>query len=315
MKALSYALILMSLSGPTLSASPAAAQAKAPPRDWVAGKVRVTLRTQEYRRKINFLFAQRLEEWSRSFIARRHDGIQRAGHALAAEAEAIRTARPMDWTSVGEDPEFHAFEQAQLAALLEPRQLREELQAWAVGVERDTRALAVELSRQLIAEDLGLKFDERLRGTVVRAVSEIPLESLVNADTAWIERRISSGLPPTLITPAQRTAISAAAGALAAAGAGLAVASHAPALAGKVAALALVVGRWLAELALENLDREISGKPDPARLAANLEGGLREWQDRRLRKRMELILQDFGDQLVELIEKRALVMNLGKIPT
>jgi hypothetical protein len=314
MKALCCAILLWSLFGILLAAPPAAAEASDPCIDEQCSGNSVKERIEEYRARIELLFKQRLDDWSRSFLARRHDAMARAGEALAAEASAVHAARRLDWSAVGNDPEFRAYEQTQVEGLLEPKRLRAELTTWARGVEMETRNVMIELFRQLVAEDLGLQFDQQLRGQVVRAVNEIPLESLVKADAAWIETRIRSGLPQSVMTKSQRAAISMAAGALAGAAAGLATAASAPTLTAKIAALAMMVGQWVASLALDALDNTLAGPPQGAALATQLEIGLREWQDRQLRGRLENILHHFGDQSLDLVKSQVLQIVPRRTP-
>ena len=84
-------------------------------------------------------------------------------------------------------------------------------------------------------------------------------------------------------------------------------------LVGKIAALAALVGHWLADLTIEAVDRRLTGEPDPTVLASHLEGALKDWQKNELRGRLDNILQQFGERLTGMVEGQAL-KTLGRSP-
>ena len=274
---------------------------------------RIRARAADYQARLDALYAEKVAAWSTSFLQRRQEAIRRAGKILATEAAAVRTARRVSWEEVGRDPRFVAAQKEQILLILEPKQIRQELTVWAREVEAQTRSEMIEFFRQVIAEDLGMIFDQRLRGRVVQAVQAIPLETLVAGNTAQIEARIRSALPASALTTQQRNGISAAASALAyAAGPALAIAAGVPTLGREVGILAGLLTQFLTARGLDALDRAITGEPSPDALARQMTLAVQDWQKRNLESRLQEILERFGQQVMDTLEDQARAANLGR---
>jgi hypothetical protein len=311
MRAHGVLVLLVSLSVPSFWAAPPAVASPQTSRLQQERDVLIAARTRDYEARLKAVYDRKLQEWSASFLERRRNAIQRAGEALAGKAAAIRTARSLTWDEVAQDPEFLAFERQQIRGLLNPQQIRGELVSWARGVEDQTRREMIEFFRQLIAEDLGMVFDQRLRGKVEQAVQAIPLETLVAADTGRIEARIRSALPVSSLTRQQRTMISAAASALAfAAGPALAAAAGVPQFTKEVTTVSMWVAQRVTAQSLEWLDRLSSGEPSPVALSRQIEQGLQDWQAGHLAGRLRDILDQFGQRVLSTLEDEARRSNL-----
>jgi hypothetical protein len=272
---------------------------------------KIRARATDYEARLKVLYEKRVQDWAVSFLARRQAAIQRAGEALAAKAAAIRAVRHGSWDEVGADPELLALEKQQMAALLEPQQIRRELTVWARDVEDQTRSEMIEFFRQVIAEDLGRVFDRRLRGQVVQAVQAIPLETLVTANAGRIEARIRSALPTSVLTRQQRLSIATAASALAfAAGPAIALAAGVPHLVKEIASISALLAQVLTSQGLEMLDRAWSGEPNASALSRQVTLALKDWQRSELEGRLQRILTQFREQVMDTLEEEARRVNV-----
>ena len=271
----------------------------------------VRMRTDEYQHRLNFMFAAQVHSWSESFLTHRRQAILLAGQTLASKAIAIRTAKGSDWSQIRNDPEFKKSVDESINSLLEPQEMRSELTLWAQGVEGQTRQEMVDYFRQIIAEDLGRSFDLRLRGKVIKAVQAIPLTQLIAADRTRIEDAIAAGLPKTLITSGQRTAIARAAGALAYVASPVVAATVGiPTLSASIQTLASLLVQWMVSAGLEALDRTLAGEPSAKAISYNLEVTLRDWNNRTLVKALTGVLQQFGADVMNSLEREAQRINL-----
>ncbi len=291
--------------------APGAAAQPSPEIPWTVQHqqaVRATMR--DYDARLRADYAERLQRWRRGFVERRQAAVEEAGRELAALAAAIRDRREVSWKAVGEDPQFERRAGELAGGLIDPAAVRGELGEWARAVEQQTRREMLRCFRQIIASDLGLHFDQKLRGKVEAAVRAIPIERLVAAEATreQLTAAIIGGLPGVVLTDAQKRRIAVAAGELARRGAHwLAVAAlqlppdWAEMLAGPAGRLTAKVSAR----ALESIDRWLTGEPQPEAIAGALRRALGDWNQRRLQPKLDAILRAYRYRVLEFVEREA----------
>ncbi len=205
------------LAAVLLLAGPAQAQ-YSPEVPWTIQRknaVRSTVR--DYDARLQALYRRKLCDWQEDFLSGRDELLRATGERMARLATAIRDKRDVSWDAVGRDPVFRKEAADAVGQLLLPKAVRAELSEWARQVEGETRLEMVRCLKQIIAHDLGLKFDEQLRGKVQQAVRAIPVEELVADEVSQkqLVEAIQAGLPGVILTDEQKASISAAAGELA----------------------------------------------------------------------------------------------------
>ncbi len=293
-------LAVIGLAGPVL-AQPS------PEVPWTLRQnaVRATLR--DYDARLQAEYRQRLAGWLSGFVQRRAARSAAAGERLAKLAAEIRDRRSVSWKAVGQDPEFLAEARKVAAELLTADEVRAELTAWAREVESETRLEMLRCFQQIIASDLGLKFDQNLRGRVEAAVKAIPIEKLV-ADGVSQEQlvtAIQAGLPGVILTDEQKESIALAAGELARRGAqwvAVTQLSLPPDWTEFLSNLAAMGTAWAAAQGLEWVDRFLSGEPQPEQIARQLAAGLDAWNRRQLKGRLENILTSYRFQVIKFVD-------------
>ncbi len=270
--------------------------------------VRATLR--DYDARLRADYAERLQRWRRGFVERRQAALEEAGRELAELAAAIRDRREVSWKVVGEDPQFKRRAGELTGGLIDPAAVRGQLVEWARAVEQQTRREMLRCFRQIIASDLGLHFDQKLRGKVEAAVRAIPVERLVAADATreQLTAAIIGGLPGVVLSDAQKSRIAVAAGELARRGAHwLAVAELQlpPDWADMLAGLAGMLAAKVSARALEWIDRRLTGEPQPEAFADALRRALGDWNQRRLQPKLDSILRAYRYRVLEFVEREA----------
>lgn len=267
--------------------------------------VRATLR--DYDARLQASYRQRLAAWMSGFVDRRADRAAQAGERLAKLAAEIRDRRSVSWKAVGQDPAFVAEARKVAAELLSADQVRAELTAWARQVESETRREMLRCFQQIIASDLGLKFDQKLRGRVEAAVKAIPVEKLV-ADGVSQEQlvaAIQAGLPGVILSDEQKESIALAAGELARRGAqwvAVTQLSLPPDWTEFLSNLAAMGTAWATAQGLEWIDRGLTGEPEPKEIARQLSAGLDAWNRRQLKGRLENILTSYRFQVIRFVD-------------
>lgn len=316
-------LFLYSLAVIFLSTSDMAWAQSSPEVPWSVKRnaIRATIRDYDSRLRARFEF--KLSEWTREFARKRASMVDSAAKRLAARAAEIRDKKGISWTAVGKDEEFRKEMLLVIHNLLEPSQIKKQLQQWAKSVEDDTRREMVACLAQIIAWDLGMKFDKKLRGKVQAAVRSIPVEQLVGDEVNQekIVKKIQDALPGTILTDVQKAAISSAAGELARRGAQWVARTQfqlpqdwTQFLSG----LAALGGAWLGEKGSEWLDRTLTGEPDPDRLAKAMDSALYSFNEGQISGKLKKILGSYRYQVIEFVQsegtKAYKAMELGPGP-
>lgn len=308
----SLAASCLMFAEPSLDAAPVQAPAKAANTAEALAAFRAELiraRMRDYAAKLESDHEFLLRVWTQMFVDARGAGITAASKRIVEAAERIRRARRIDATEVKSDPGFRAAFQAEIRGLLETEAMKRDLAKWAESVESQTRARMIECFQQIIAEDLGRSFDDKLRGKVVAAVKQIPVAELASASDGAlrIEKAILGALPEAEISAASRKAIVEASVALAKTAAFTAalnasashdVATAAATVAGEVARVGIEAEVW-------RLNEEKTAKSDPVVVGDALKRALADWSDTKLKAPLAEILDDFRGKVLEHVEEKA----------
>jgi serine/threonine protein kinase len=253
-----------------------------------------------------------ISAFGKSFIENREAGASEASGRIVAAANRIRGSRRIDATQLKSDTEFKALIRKEIEQLLNSKGLRAELEKWAEGVETNTRTRMIRYFQLVIAEDLGRAFDENLRGIVIKAVREIPVEKLI-ADAGSIskmEALILGAMPESALSETTRKAVREAAAQLTKSVAYSVAEVHG---AGKLSPILAqgagsIVGSMV-ERGLEALNEELTAKPDPNDVKNAIIKGLTEWNDANLKRPMESAVSDFNRAIIRFMEDEARVQG------
>jgi hypothetical protein len=255
-------------------------------------------------------------EWGGTFATNRAAAAAEASKRIVAAANQIRASRRIDAIQLKSHPEFKGVIRREIKEVLNAEKLRTELEAWAQGVETQTRTRMIRYFQQVIAEDLGRSFDENLRSIVVKAVREIPVEKLIaDADAvAKIDAAILASLPESALSESSRKLIKEAAVQLTKVAAfKLAAASGAGQFSGILAEGAGMIADPLIEEGLLKLNEAITASPDPNAVKQAMIKALTEWNNANLKPRMEKTLSDFNRAIIRFLEDEARVQS-GIVP-
>ncbi len=278
------------------------------PWDVKRNAVRATIR--DYDSRLRAMLDVKLAQWSHEFVLKRASEIRSAAKHLARLASEIRDEKEISWVQVGKDEEFRKQVTIVVEDVLNPSRIKMELHQWAKSVEDDTRREMISCLAQIIAWDLGMKFDEDLRGKVQQAVRAIPVEQLVGDEVSRekLVEAIQAGLPGVILTDEQKEAISRAAGELARRGAGWLAETQLQLpkdWSVFLSGLAALGGAWAAKKGAEWIDRTLTGEPDPLRLAKAMDRAMGSWNERQISGRLKGILRSYRFQVLEFIQSEA----------
>jgi len=274
-------------------------------------------RMRDYEAKLQADLAQKVREWNESFLSHRNSRLTNTVDTIISLGESIRLKGSLDADQLKTNVEFKKVLEDQIAKTLDAEALKGELQTWAKGVELQTRARLIECFQQIIAEDLGRSFDEKLRGKVVEAVKAIPIDLLIadRTSTAKLEASILDALPAAALSAETRRQVSAAVAVLAKCSATVFAQGHglgqlSPLLGEAVGEIA----RLPADAALRKMNEAMTAKPDPNLLRGSLERALADWNKANLQSRLEEILRAFGKEAVKHVEAEARNINYLGLP-
>ncbi len=281
--------------------------AASPEVPWTVHKNAVAATIRDYDSRLQALLDAKLRQWSDGFVKRRALEVESAAKLLARRASEIRDQKEISWASVGRDDDFRREAQGVVDKLLDPSRIRKELKQWAKSVEDDTRREMMSCLAQIIAWDLGMKFDEKLRGKVQAAVRSIAVEQLVADDVSRekLLAAIQEGLPGVVLTDEQKDAISAAAGELARRGARWLAQTQLQLpqdWTELLSGLAAMGGGWAAKKGAEWLDRTLTGEPDATRLKKAMDTALSSWNHGQLTGKLRKILRSYRYQVIDFVK-------------
>ena len=267
--------------------------------------VRATIR--DYDSRLQALYGKRIEAWQKGFLDRRDQRLVDIGQRMAKLAAQIRDRREVSWETVGKDRQYRAEARKGAASLLQAKEIRAELATWSEQVEQETRLEMLRCFQQIIASDLGLKFDEKLRGKVQQAVRAIPVEQLVGDQVSQekLVLAIQAGLPGVVLTDEQKESIALAAAELARRGTQWVAVTQLqmpPDWAEFLSGLAAMGTAWAAARGLEWIDRSLTGEPEPDAITRTLREALDAWSKERLSQRLQAILRNYRFQVLEFVQ-------------
>lgn len=300
--------ITVSVSGNSLAESSAPRLNLASDARQLTPNERIHDRFRDYAGKLDAQFLQAAKEWPEMFIARRQERMTEAGSEIAETSKRIQKVRRIDATQLKRDPEFSSVIATRIHAVLEPGPLRRDLEEWARGVENVTRSQMIQAFQQTVAEDLGRKFDEKLRDKVVKAVCAIPIETLTSDGdaVAKIQQTILDSLPEAAISEESRKLISAAATTLVKSTTFvLAAKSLSPDVATLCASAAGEIARLTTDAILVQYNQANTLAADPETIRSSFERALRDWNNTHLQPRLESILSTFRQDVIEQVENEA----------
>ena len=236
----------------------------AQPRAERLRSMRSTVR--DYDARLAEAYHKHIRSWQKRFGQERRDRIAQAAREIVRQAIFLRDRRQISWPEIGDNPEFISLLERHVRELTDASELRSQLLVWAQAVEAHTRLEVVRCFQQVVAYDLGMKFDERLRSKVIEAVRAIDVERLVSPQNSQQEiiDQIKQGLPGALITSQQKRYIARAVGVLVQRVVTLMATSQLGLAEGAtkfVSMLAFEITRQVSEKGLHWFDRRLSGEP------------------------------------------------------
>ncbi|HOX37095.1 MAG TPA: hypothetical protein PL033_03820 [Candidatus Brocadiia bacterium] len=280
---------------------------KSTQRDPRSKDTRLIERKQEYKSRLESLYAERLNKWEKDFLQNREQRINKGSADLVALAKDIRNRTREDWNQVKKDPEFANKRDALIAELLSETEMRKELTEWADKLELAVKKEMLDYFQQLIAEDLGKAFDENLRGVVIKAVQSIPLEKILreNGTAEDIKKAIENAMPGVTLNEIQREVLSVATGALAGLGAAAIAGGPSNPIGASVGQIVTVASKVGAKYFFEELDRRLSGEPDANRIATGITEAMKNGTKKLREEQIKPKLDDYSDKILEYLGKIA----------
>ena len=302
-----------------------------PPVDQHVYDERIQRRTLDLNGYFYGEYRERVNKWDELFIHNRQSQLTAAAQEIVLASYRIKDTQGLDASQLKSDRDFQELLKNKIAEVLKPDKLKADLVTWAKDVEWVTRTRVIEYFQEIVAEDLGKKFDQNLSNQVVNAVLAIPVEEIVAqaGSSAKIEQAILSSLPESAISAASRKDISIAASflvknaisspsllknitsSLSDSETGIIPTSSLPdaeteiLIAPLIADVAGKITQAGTQAALFKINEIITEKPNPYLVSKNFEVALQDWNSQNLDPRLEKILADFRDHVIEQFRLKA----------